>query len=404
MIVFPAIDLRQGQVVRLRQGDPAAQTTYSSDPAEVARRWAGEGAEWLHVVNLDGAFGETAELPLNLRRLAEICAATGVPVQFGGGLRSLAAIRRVLEIGATRAVLGTAAVRNPALVTQALAEFGPERIVIGIDARDGLVAIQGWQETSALLAGDLARRMAGLGASWAVYTDIARDGMLEGVNVASTADLAQASGLQVIASGGVAGVGDVERLAAYQATGIAGVIIGQALYAGKIDLPAALAAARTRGPAALDTFIRAAGIAAELVPMYVETPTVPAAAAALGVEPAQIVKSLLFQVRNEPVLVIASGAMLVDRRALAAHYGVGKKQIKLADPLTVLRVTGYPVGGVPPFGYPRLVPVFLDRAIAALDVVYGGGGDHRTLLRVAVPELERVVQGTWLALSASKES
>ncbi len=156
-------------------------------------------------------------------------------------------------------------------------------------------------------------------------------------------------------------------------------------------------------PTELARFIADHGIAAELVPMTVETPTVPAAAAALGVSPAQIIKSLLFMIRDQPVLVIASGETLVDRGALAVRFGTGKKQIKLADPDTVLRLTGYPAGGVPPFGHRTRVPVLLDRAVLAWDVIYGGGGDDRTLLRVAPGELVRVTAAEWIELACSTQ-
>jgi len=256
--IFPAIDLREGRVVRLRQGDPAAQTTYSDDPAEVATRWAGEGATWLHVVNLDGALtfemGNAAvriaaradgagcgdPLPINLRRLADIRAAVRLPIQFGGGLRRLADVDRALELGATRVVLGTVAVREPELVAAAVARFGAERIVAGIDARAGFVAVHGWQETSALDALTVARRMADCGVTRIVYTDISRDGMLTGVNVAATAGLARASGLRIIASGGVASLDDIRSLAARASEGIEGVIVGQALYTGAFALAEAL--------------------------------------------------------------------------------------------------------------------------------------------------------------------
>jgi phosphoribosylformimino-5-aminoimidazole carboxamide ribotide isomerase len=242
MILFPAIDLRRGQVVRLRQGDPAAQTLYGDDPAEVARRWRGLGAAWLHVVNLDGAFGDAQDVPANLRCLAAISSATGLPIQFGGGVRTLADISRALELGAARVVLGTAAVRDPELVVQALAQFGAGRVVVGIDARDGMVAVQGWQTVTDIPAPELARRMAGQGVQRVVYTDIRRDGMLAGAAVAATAALAR-GGLRVIASGGVASLADITALAEHEQEGIEGVIIGQALYSGAIDLREALAAA-----------------------------------------------------------------------------------------------------------------------------------------------------------------
>ena len=255
--IFPAIDLRQGQVVRLRQGDPTAQTVYGDDPAAVARRWADQGAEWLHVVNLDGAFSGQGRgqgqdqngdlnlnfnlnLSLNLQRLAEIRAAVDLPIQFGGGIRTVDDVARALALGATRVVLGTVAVRQPEVVAQAVARFGAERIVVGIDARDGMVATHGWLETSALDALTVARRMADLGVLRIVFTDIARDGTLTGVNVAATAALARASDLKIIASGGVAGLDDIRALASHASDGIEGVIVGQALYTGAVSLPEAL--------------------------------------------------------------------------------------------------------------------------------------------------------------------
>jgi phosphoribosylformimino-5-aminoimidazole carboxamide ribotide isomerase len=254
--IFPAIDLRQGRVVRLRQGDPAAQTTFADDPAAVAQGWAKQGAAWLHVVNLDGALdfslagvraapsgaGCGDSLPINLRRLADIRAAVSLPLQFGGGLRTIDDVARALGLGATRVVLGTVAVRQPEMVSAAVERFGPERIVVGIDARDGMVATHGWQETSSLAAVDVARRMADLGVLRVVYTDISRDGMLSGVNIAATLELARSSGLAVIASGGVASVEDIRGLAPLAADGIEGVIVGQALYTGALRLNEALAA------------------------------------------------------------------------------------------------------------------------------------------------------------------
>jgi len=244
-IIYPAIDLRRGQVVRLRQGDPDAQTIFADDPAAVARRWAEHGAEWLHVVNLDGAFTDRdqnlgLDLGLNLRRLVEIRGATSLPIQFGGGLRTLDDVALALELGATRVVLGTVAVRQPQIVADAVARFGVERIVAGIDARDGMVATHGWQETSALEALTVARRMKDLGIQRVVYTDIARDGTLTGVNLTATVALARASGLAVIASGGVASLDDIRALSDYQADGVEGVIVGQALYTGAVDLREAM--------------------------------------------------------------------------------------------------------------------------------------------------------------------
>lgn len=248
-IIYPAIDLRAGQVVRLHQGDPDSQTVYGDDPAATARAWAAQGAEWLHVVNLDGAFTGADQRPgqsyssgrrLNLNRLAEIRAAVAIPIQFGGGLRETADIARVLELGATRVVLGTVAVRRPEVVAQAIARFGAEQIVVGLDARNGWVAVHGWRETSALDVLTVAQRMRELGVRRVVYTDIARDGALTGVNLDATVALARRSGLEVIASGGVAGLDDIRRLAAHRADGVAGVIVGRALYTAAVDLAAAL--------------------------------------------------------------------------------------------------------------------------------------------------------------------
>nr|MBI2904550.1 1-(5-phosphoribosyl)-5-[(5-phosphoribosylamino)methylideneamino]imidazole-4-carboxamide isomerase [Chloroflexota bacterium] len=228
--IYPAIDLRAGRVVRLAQGDPARLTVYGDDPAATAHRWRDEGAAWLHVVNLDGAFGETADA--NGRALEQIVA-VGLNVQFGGGLRDGAALRRVMQLGVARAVIGTAAVETPALVDEALAEFGAERIAVGVDAREGRVRLRGWAEESAVTALDLARRLRGQGVTRIIFTDVARDGMGAGVNVAATAELAAASGLAVIASGGVATADDVRRV---REAALDGVIIGRALYEGHIDL------------------------------------------------------------------------------------------------------------------------------------------------------------------------
>ncbi|MDW8317883.1 MAG: 1-(5-phosphoribosyl)-5-[(5-phosphoribosylamino)methylideneamino]imidazole-4-carboxamide isomerase [Anaerolineae bacterium] len=246
MIVFPAIDLRRGRCVRLRQGDPAAETVFGDDPAAMAVHWVQQGARWLHVVNLDGALGDQGPDALNLRRLAEIRAAVAVPIQFGGGLRTLADVETALALGAARVVLGTAAVQDPAFVGRAIAAFGPERIVVGLDARDGVVATHGWQQSSGLTAPDVARRLREQGVLRVLYTDIARDGTLTGVNAEATADLARRSGLRVIASGGVRDLEDIRRLLAVADAGIEGVVVGQALYTGSLDLAEALAVAGGR--------------------------------------------------------------------------------------------------------------------------------------------------------------
>ncbi len=242
MIIYPAIDLRHGRCVRLRQGEAAKETVFADDPAEAAQRWAAEGAEWLHVVNLDGALGE--EATANLAALERILAAVDVPVQFGGGLRSAEDVARLLALGAARVILGTVAVRQPEVVAEALARYGAEAVAVGIDARQGQVAIEGWQETAPLSAIALGQRMVALGVTRVVYTDVGRDGMLGGVNLEATRALARQTGLRVIASGGVASLEDIRALKLCEPEGIEGVIIGMALYQGHLDLAQALAIAR----------------------------------------------------------------------------------------------------------------------------------------------------------------
>jgi phosphoribosylformimino-5-aminoimidazole carboxamide ribotide isomerase len=242
MIIYPAIDLRHGRCVRLVQGDPNAETVVGDDPVATARRWVGLGAEWLHVVNLDGAFGDEADT--NAAALHNILTAVDVPVQFGGGLRNLADIEAALALGVARVVVGTVAVTDPDLMGAALARFGGERVALAIDARDGLVATHGWQRLGHVTALTLALQMKALGITHTVYTDIARDGTLTGVNAVACATLAAESGLTVIASGGVASLEDVRRVKEVEAAGVEGVIIGKALYAGQVDLAEALAVAR----------------------------------------------------------------------------------------------------------------------------------------------------------------
>jgi phosphoribosylformimino-5-aminoimidazole carboxamide ribotide isomerase len=232
--VYPAIDLRRGRVVRLMQGDPGRETKYANDPLHVARRWQDAGAGCLHVVNLDGAFDERGSQ--NLVALEQILT-TGLRVQFGGGLRDPKRVRQVLDLGVSRAVIGTAAVEDPDLVETSLRIFGPERIAVGIDARGGKVRTHGWSLATSMPALALARQSATLGVRWIIFTDVARDGMGTGLNLDATVDLAQETGLNVIASGGVASLGDVRRT--YEA-GLSGVIIGRALYEGQIVLEDAL--------------------------------------------------------------------------------------------------------------------------------------------------------------------
>ncbi|HJR81723.1 MAG TPA: 1-(5-phosphoribosyl)-5-[(5-phosphoribosylamino)methylideneamino]imidazole-4-carboxamide isomerase [Anaerolineales bacterium] len=237
--IYPAIDLRAGRVVRLKEGDPARQTTYSADPAKTAQNWLEAGARWLHVVNLDGAFDENDTTNDEaLRAILDIAKEFDARVQFGGGVRSVGMVARALKLGVSRVVLGTIAIEQPQVVDEAIKKFGLEKIAVGIDSRDGFVRVRGWQTDSGIPATDLADRMRKMGVSTVVFTDISRDGLGSGLNIPSTRALAEASGLDVIASGGVHTIEDV--IAAREAR-LAGVIIGRALYEGTIDLKEALA-------------------------------------------------------------------------------------------------------------------------------------------------------------------
>lgn len=234
MIIFPAIDLKEGQVVRLRQGDPNQKTVYSSNPVEVAQRWYDAGAEWLHMVNLDGALDHQAEV----WTIVEKVAALGLKVQFGGGLRSAESVALALNSGVSRAILGTVAVENPDLVKTLVNQHGAEAIVIALDARGGKVATHGWQTESAWTAAELGQKMVAMGARHALYTDISRDGELGGVNITATRQLARETGLQVIASGGVSSIQDI--IALTEGGEVAGAILGKALYEGLLDLAEAI--------------------------------------------------------------------------------------------------------------------------------------------------------------------
>jgi phosphoribosylformimino-5-aminoimidazole carboxamide ribotide isomerase len=233
MNIYPAIDLRHGKVVRLKYGDPNQQTTYSDDPIETARRWAESGASWIHVVNLDGAFGDETEAAVN-RSLLQSLTAIGPKIQFGGGLRSIAAIEAALACGAARVVIGTLAIEQPDVLRAAVRRFGSDRVVVGLDAQHGRVKIHGWQSDGGSDVITIGRQIRSAGVNLVVHTDIRRDGDLSGVNAAASAELARETGLQVIASGGVSSIEDVLRLQNY--AGIEGVIIGRALYTGAIDL------------------------------------------------------------------------------------------------------------------------------------------------------------------------
>lgn len=237
--VFPAIDLKDGACVRLLRGDPARATVFCDDPPAQARAFEAAGARWLHVVDLDGAFSGR---PVNAGAVARIVAETGLAVQFGGGVRTLAAVEGWLERGVARVVLGTVAAREPALAVEACRRF-PGRVALGIDSRDGRVAVQGWAETADIAAGDLARAYEESGAAAIVHTDIARDGAMGGVDAEACAAFAAPLTTPVIASGGVAGLADIEALHRRRGAGIAGAICGRALYDGRLDLADALAVA-----------------------------------------------------------------------------------------------------------------------------------------------------------------
>jgi phosphoribosylformimino-5-aminoimidazole carboxamide ribotide isomerase len=229
--VFPAIDLRRGQVVRLKEGDPNQVTHYGTDPLETARKWLEAGAAWLHIVNLDGAFGEESTLSLQaLQRITELAKSYSVPVQFGGGMRSQEAIERVLEMGVTRAILGSAVIEEPQVLDNALKRWGEEHMAVSLDARDGIILTRGWQTSSQIQAADFATDLRIRGLSWLVYTDVSRDGLQIGINLDATCKIAQVSGLNVIASGGVSGWEDIRQAAD---AGLAGIIVGRALYENK---------------------------------------------------------------------------------------------------------------------------------------------------------------------------
>lgn len=237
VILFPAIDLKEGRCVRLKQGDMAQATIFNDDPAAQAAEFEAQGFAWLHVVDLDGAF---AGKPMNAAAVEAILERVAFPVQLGGGIRDMATVEGWLAKGVRRVIIGTAAVRDPAFVREAAKAF-PGQVAVGIDARDGYVAVEGWAETSALAADDLGRRFEDAGVAAIVYTDIARDGMLQGINWDGTIALANALSIPVIASGGLASMADIERLCAPDAAILEGAITGRALYDGRIDPAAALA-------------------------------------------------------------------------------------------------------------------------------------------------------------------
>ena len=237
MIVFPAIDLKDGAAVRLLRGEMGTATVFNPDPAAQARAFADAGFAWLHLVDLNGAFEGR---PVNAAAVEAILAAVDLPVQLGGGIRDMAQIEHWLAAGITRVILGTAAVKDPDLVIAACKAF-PGRVMVGIDARGGRVAVEGWAEESDIDAAALAARFADCGVAGLIYTDIERDGALQGINVDATAALARSTALPVIASGGLSSLDDIAALMAVEEAGIAGVIAGRALYDGRIDAGSALA-------------------------------------------------------------------------------------------------------------------------------------------------------------------
>jgi phosphoribosylformimino-5-aminoimidazole carboxamide ribotide isomerase len=236
MLIIPAIDLKEGKCVRLQQGLMDRATVYSDDPATTAKHWESQGAELLHVVDLDGAF---AGVPKNLDAIKEIRNAVKMPIEVGGGIRDIATINTLVSIGIDRIILGTAAIENPAFVREACQKF-PGKIIVGIDAKDGMVAIKGWAEVTKVKAIDLAKQMQEYGVTAIIYTDIKRDGMLSGPNIEATRVLAESLHIPVIASGGVSTMKDIEDLLTVRYSGVSGVITGKAIYSGSLNLREAI--------------------------------------------------------------------------------------------------------------------------------------------------------------------
>jgi phosphoribosylformimino-5-aminoimidazole carboxamide ribotide isomerase len=248
MQIFAAIDLKDGKCVRLTQGDPAAETVYGEDPAAMAETWETIGVDWLHIVNLDGAFGDPEKSAKNIDALQAILDHVTTPVQFGGGLRQPEDVKRALSMGVNRVVIGSMAADRPRQMLDILGEFGPEQIVLGLDVKNGRVATHGWRQLADTSALDLVDSIRTAGLNYVIYTDIARDGMLSGVNLDAAVKLARAGQaaktanqrFKVIVSGGVAGLEDVERVKAAEDEGIEGLIIGKALYTGAVELAEAM--------------------------------------------------------------------------------------------------------------------------------------------------------------------
>ncbi|MDD6134500.1 MAG: 1-(5-phosphoribosyl)-5-[(5-phosphoribosylamino)methylideneamino]imidazole-4-carboxamide isomerase [Selenomonadaceae bacterium] len=236
MLIFPAIDIRGGKCVRLLKGDFAQETVFSDKPAQMAKKWEEQGAKFLHLVDLDGALSGKS---CNLDTVKEILAVVNIPVELGGGIRTMENIDKVLALGVRRVILGSVAVKNPALVKEACAKYD-DRIVVGIDAKDGIVAVDGWGVSGDVDVTTLAKEMKKAGVKTIIYTDISRDGTLEGVNVEATAKLARESGVNIVASGGVKSTADIEALKPYEKDGIEGVIVGKSIYMGTLDLQQAI--------------------------------------------------------------------------------------------------------------------------------------------------------------------
>lgn len=237
MVIFPAIDIRGGKCVRLFKGDFAQETVFSDKPEEMAAKWEAQGGKFLHLVDLDGAL---AGKSVNLAVVKRIVDTVRIPVELGGGIRTMENIDEVLSLGVQRVILGSVAVKNPALVKEACQKYG-DRVVVGIDAKDGIVAVDGWGVSGDVEVTVLAKEMAKAGVKTIIYTDISRDGTLSGVNVEATARLARESGVKIVASGGVKSLDDIEALLPYEKDGIEGVIVGKSIYTGSLDLQEAIA-------------------------------------------------------------------------------------------------------------------------------------------------------------------
>jgi phosphoribosylformimino-5-aminoimidazole carboxamide ribotide isomerase len=233
-IVYPAIDLRSGKVVRLRQGDPDQQTAYFSDPLAVVRAWIDLGVRWMHIINLDGAFDEPGSANYNvIEKISSIVSDRGACIQYGGGLRSLASIKTALELGITRVILGTAAIENPDITLHAIELFGPGQVAVSLDADDGYLRVHGWRKRTPTHAKEFSIKLYEQGVRWVIFTDISRDGTGRGINISATVELAEATGLNVIASGGVHSTQDIS---AAREVGLPGIIVGRAIYEGSISI------------------------------------------------------------------------------------------------------------------------------------------------------------------------